>query len=226
MNKITSIFLYIRSCLTFILIGPILLLVLFIYPTATYSLIRPFCKLMIYMFGCKINIQGKFPPNQHFVIMANHSSFLDVFAVPCALKGKYSAIAAAKNFKIPIFSTFLKKLKTISIDRSNKHQAIGGINQAEKVLQSGYHIVILPEGTRTTNGKLGKFKKGGFHLAKNTSANILPIITRGLFNIKPKNRWTLKPGLISINIGKPIYTQGKTIDDLIHETENIFLNNL
>ena len=52
---------------------------------------------------------------------------------------------------------------------------------------AGYHIVILPEGTRTLTGQLNTFKKGGFHLAVNTKARILPIITKGLFNIKPKN---------------------------------------
>ena len=178
------------------------------------------------MFGCKINIKGKFPPNQYFVIMANHSSFLDAFAIPTVLQGKFSAIAAEMNFKIPIYATFLKKLKVISIDRSNQQQAIQGIIQAEKVLKSGYHIVILPEGTRTVDGKLRKFKKGGFHLAKNTKVNILPIVVNGLFNIKPKNRWVIKPGLIEINICKPIETQNKSVNEIILETHNIFLNQL
>ena len=136
----------------------------------------------------------------------------------------YSAVAASMNFKIPVYSLFLKKLRTISIDRSNREQAIAGIKQAEQVLKDGYHIVILPEGTRTITGELGHFKKGGFHLAKNTNARILPIVTRGLFNIKPKNRWTIYPGTIEIKICKPIETDNKEINQLINETKNHFLN--
>ena len=224
MNSIYSIFLYLRSFITFIFFGPLILLVIFIYPSALYSLIIPFCRLMIWMFGCKLKIKGTFPDDKNFVIMANHVSFLDVFAIPSCFKGKFSAVAASMNFKIPVYATLLRKLKVVSINRSNKEEAIKSIKKAEKVLSSGYSIVILPEGTRTLDGKLSDFKKGGFHLAKNTGADILPIITRGLFNIKPKNRWNIKPGIIEINIMKPINSHNKTIEKLMNETQKVFSN--
>jgi 1-acyl-sn-glycerol-3-phosphate acyltransferase len=179
---------------------------------------------MIFMFGCTIKTKGKFPENECFVIMANHASFLDVFAIPTVFKGRFSAVAAAFSFKIPLYSIFLKKLKVVPINRLNKEQAIAGINMAEKVLKEGYHIVILPEGTRTITGDLGKFKKGGFHLAKNANARILPVFTNGLYKIKPKNRWTINPGIIKINIGAPLETSNKNIEELLKETEELFLS--
>ena len=115
---------------------------------------------MMFVFGCKVKIQGNLPVNESFVIMANHQSFLDVFAIPTALSGKFSAVAASMNFKIPVYSTFLKKLKVVAIDRSNLENAIKSISKAEKVLELGYHIVILPEGTRTVTGKINSFKEG------------------------------------------------------------------
>jgi len=177
---------------------------------------------MIYIFGCRIIATGEFPENETYVAMANHVSFLDVFAIPSVFKGKFSAVAASKNFKIPVYSIFLKKLKVISIDRSNRVQAIKGIKQAETLLKEGYHITILPEGTRTTTGKLGEFKKGGFHLAVNTKASILPIITKGLYDIKPVNRFSIKPGKIYIKVGKPISSTNKTVDELLEETKTVF----
>ena len=226
MILIFSILIYLRAFLTFLILGPIIIILMFIYPSLIYKIIPSFCKLMIYMFGCRININGVFPKNKNFVIMANHSSFLDVFAIPCAFKGKVSAVAASKNFKIPIYSMMLKRMKVVSINRIDKEQAIRGITQAEKVLASGYHIVILPEGTRTLNGKLLDFKKGGFHLAKNTQANILPIVTKGLFEIKPKNRFTIKPGPIEINILNPVKVKDKTVNQLLEETQRIFSNHI
>jgi len=224
MSKIISVLIYFRAFLAFVIVGPILLLIMFIYPRSLYSLVIPFCKLMIFMFGCTIKVHGKLPKDEFFVIMANHVSFLDVFAIPTVLSGKFSAVAASINFKIPLYSLFLRKLRAIPINRSDKEKAIASINQAQEVLKDGYHIVVLPEGTRTTSGSIGKLKKGGFHLAKNTNSRILPIITKGLFEIKPKNRWYIKPGKIEIYIYDPINTTNKEIDHLLVETEKVFLN--
>ncbi len=226
MIKLNSILIYLRALLVFFIIGPILLLLTLIYTKLIYIIVIPWCRFMIFIFGCKIHINGELPENESFVIMANHQSFLDVFAVPIALKGKFSAVAASKNFKIPVYKTFLKKLKVVGIDRANLENAIKGITEAEKVLQSGYHIVILPEGTRTMSGKLNSFKKGGFHLARNTKARIIPVIVQGLYDIKPKNRWYIKPGKINIIVEKPIAIDNKTVEELLDETYTVFTNHL
>ena len=224
MKYIFSLLLYVLAGVTFLLFGPPLLLVMFIYPKSLYSMVIPWCQLMVFMFGCKIQSNKKVPLDETYVIMANHVSFLDVFAIPSVFSGKFTAVAASKNFKIPVYATFLKKLKVISIDRSNREQSIKGIKQAESLIHNGYHVVILPEGTRTKDGKLQAFKKGGFHLAINTKAKILPITTKGLFKIKPINRWTIKPGKIKIKVGEPIDSNNKSVDELLLETKNVFNN--
>ena len=226
MIKLNSILIYLRALLVFFIIGPVILLLTLVYTKLIYIIVIPWCRFMIFIFGCKIHINGELPENESFVIMANHQSFLDVFAVPIALKGKFSAVAASKNFKIPVYKTFLKKLKVVGIDRANLENAIKGITEAEKVLQSGYHIVILPEGTRTMSGKLNSFKKGGFHLARNTKARIIPVIVQGLYDIKPKNRWYIKPGKINIIVEKPIAIDNKTVEELLDETYTVFTNHL
>ena len=226
MIKLNSILIYLRALLVFFIIGPVILLLTLVYTKLIYIIVIPWCRFMIFVFGCKIHINGELPENESFVIMANHQSFLDVFAIPIALKGKFSAVAASKNFKIPVYKTFLKKLKVVGIDRANLENAIKGITEAEKVLQSGYHIVILPEGTRTMSGKLNFFKKGGFHLARNTKARIVPIIVQGLYDIKPKNRWYIKPGKINIIVEKPIAIDNKTVEELLDETYTVFTNHL
>ena len=224
MNYLFSLLSYLLAGTTFLIFGPFLLIIIFVYPKSLYSLVIPWCQLMIFLFGCKIQFNKKVPKNETYVIMANHVSFLDVFAIPSVFTGKFTAVAASKNFKIPVYATFLKKLKVVSIDRSNRDQSIKGIKQAENLIRHGYHVVILPEGTRTIDGQLGEFKKGGFHLAINTKAKILPITTQGLFDIKPINRWTIKPGKIKINVGDPIDSKNKSVNDLLLETKNVFNN--
>ena len=226
MNRFFSIIIYLFAFLMFFFIAPIVLLFVIVDSARASYYIINFCKFMVSVFCCKIKVHGNFPTNKTFVIMANHSSFLDVFVIPSVFQPnkKFSAVAASKNFNIPIYSLILKQMRVVSIDRSNREQAIKGIQQAEKVLQDDYHIVILPEGTRTMSGELGKFKKGGFHLAINTKADILPIVVKGLTEIKPKHRWYIKPGMIDVFIGEPIQSHNKSVDELLVETENIFKN--
>ena len=226
MRYMFSLLLYLLAGLTFLIFGPFLLIVIFIYPKSLYLIVVPFCQLMITIFGCTIKSNKKVPLNETYVLMANHVSFLDVFAIPTVFTGKFTAVAASKNFNIPVYATILKKLKVISIDRSNRAQSIKGIKQAESLIQKGYHVVVLPEGTRTHDGKLGPFKKGGFHLAVNTKTKILPIVTKGLFKIKPINRWSIIPGKITINVGAPIDSKNKSVDDLLLETRTVFNNML
>ena len=225
MKFLYSILIYLRSFIVFFTLSPLIIILILVYPRATYPTLIIFCKIMVYMFGCRIVVRGSFPDNECFVIMANHVSFLDVFVIPAVLKGRFSAVAASKNFNIPIYSTILKLMKVVSINRKDKEQSIRGITEAQNVLKSGHHIVILPEGTRTTTGKLLKFKKGGFHLAKNTGANILPILTKGLFNIKSKNKWLITPGTIEIHILDIIQAQNKEVNELLDETYRVLSEN-
>ena len=136
--------------------------------------------------------------------MMNHSSFLDVFIFPLIPRGHYTGVSATKNFKIPVFSTLIRRIQAIPIERKNLKAAIESIKKAEKVLKQNIHIGILPEGTRTLNGSLGPLKKGGFHMAINTGTSIIPVGVSGAFDFKPKNRWWFRPVPITINIGNAI----------------------
>jgi 1-acyl-sn-glycerol-3-phosphate acyltransferase len=167
-------------------------------------------------------VNGVFPKDGTYIIMMNHSCFLDVFIFPLIPKGAYSGVTAKGNFKIPVFSTLIRRIKAIPIERKNLSSAIESINRAEEVLKEGIHIGILPEGTRTLDGNIGTMKKGGFHMAINTGTPIIPVGVEGAFNFKPKNRWWVRPGPIKINIGKAINTSAnnkQNLDGLIHRVE-------
>ena len=157
--------------------------------------------------GVHAKIVGVFPKEGTFIIMMNHSSFLDVFLFPLIPRGAYSGVTAVENFRIPVFSSLIRRLKAIPIDRKQKQQAIQSIKRAEGVLGEGIHIGILPEGSRTLTGKVQPLKKGGFHMAINTGTPIIPVGVSGSFEFKPKNRWWIRPGLITINIGEPVNFQ-------------------
>jgi 1-acyl-sn-glycerol-3-phosphate acyltransferase len=133
-----------------------------------------------------------------------------------------TALVAKENYRYPIWNLMLKRWRAIPIERKNKESAIQSIKTAERILKSGMHVVILPEGTRTITGNLLRFKKGGFHMAYNTKAPIVPVGCIGAFEFKPKNRWTLSPRTITLNYGAPIDPQCYEelgVEGLVKKTE-------
>ena len=202
--KMLSLFLYVSGFLVFIFIAALLIISGFLFLPLFYKIDKLCCHMMLSALLVFPKIKGDFPFDGTYIIMMNHSSFLDVFIFPLVPRGAWTGITAAENFKIPVFSTIIKRIQAIPIERKNRQAAFESIKQAENVLKQGIHIGILPEGTRTLDGKIKPLKKGGFHMAINTNTPIIPVGVSGAFEFKPKNRWWMKPGLVTVNIGDPI----------------------
>jgi len=106
-------------------------------------------------------------------------------------------------FKIPILSMALNKGDFVSIDRQNRQQSIKDLANARKKLEQGIMLWIAPEGTRSRDGELHPFKKGGFHLAIETNAIIVPIVIKGINDILPSKTYQLTiNGEVDVYIGK------------------------
>ena len=223
MRQLYSIWLYGRTVLFVFLFFPPMIVITILMPSLMYKYARFLSKGIFWSFNIKRNIIGEFPDDGPYILMHNHSSFLDLFFLPTVIKGKYTGIVAAKNFKIPIIGSILSRINAIPIHRLNHAKAINAMKIAEEKIQEGYHIAIFPEGTRTTTGNLNSFKKGGFHMAINTQTKILPVITQGLYTIKPKTRWTIHPGEATMIIKNPISPTDKTVEELLEEVRSIYL---
>jgi len=233
MLRILSVLLYIIGGIYFIIFGTYIIIFSLLFGHERLHPTLPFLtRIQLLLLGAWVRTKNKIPKDRQYIIMMNHSSFADVFFSVQPLRGKYTAILASFNFKIPIWNRMLKSFKAIPVYRKNKLKAIEAIKQAEHLIKNlGYHIVIFPEGTRTIDGKLQAFKKGGFHMAINTQTPIIPVAVKGGFQYKPKNRWYIKPTIIDIEVGDPINVKNYSINDvdaLLNKTHSIFkklLNN-
>lgn len=228
MYQLLSIVLYLVGGFYFLIFGAYVIILSFIFSHKYLYPTLPFLtRVQLFLLGAWIRIKNKIPNDQTYIVMMNHASFADVFFSVQPLKGKYTAILASFNFKIPLWGTMLRFFKAIPVYRKDKIKAIKAIKHAETIIKDlNYHVVIFPEGTRTTDGKLQKFKKGGFHMAINTQVPIIPIAVKGGFNYKPKTRWYIKPSIIDIEVGNPIDVSKYTandIDSLIDDTRKEFL---
>jgi len=204
MKIIISIFVYLVAVCVFIVVGPLfVILSFFSSKERMYRLSQFVCWATLKSFFIQVKKEGTPPMSGTYIYMFNHSSFIDVFLFGLSMKGPCTALVSKENYSYPIWGLMLKRWKAIPIERKNKELAHQSITHAEDALKSGYDVVILPEGTRTMTGKLKRFKKGGFHMAYNTKAPIVPVGCIGAFEFKPKNRWTLSPRTITIKYGVP-----------------------
>ena len=195
-----------------------MVLIAILIPSLLYKYARFLSKGIFWSFNIKREVIGEFPDSGPYILMHNHTSFLDLFFLPTVIKGKYTGLVAAKNFKIPLLGSILHRIKAIPIHRFNHTKALDALKIAEQRIKEGYHLAIFPEGTRSITGELSPFKKGGFNMAINTNTKILPITVKGLYNIKPRNRWTINNDIAKMIIAKPINVTNKTVEDLLQET--------
>lgn len=159
------------------------------------------------------NIQPQ--PGQPTIVMCNHSSLYDIPLSLVAFPSHSLRMLSKKELgKIPIMGQGMIAAEFPFIDRQNRQQAKKDLEYARKLLMSGILMWIAPEGTRSKNGKLAPFKKGGFITAIQAGAVIIPMGIRGANNILPArtHQFNLNQH-VEVHIGKPIDASKFTLEN-------------
>ncbi|MFO7867890.1 MAG: lysophospholipid acyltransferase family protein [Bacteroidales bacterium] len=126
----------------------------------------------------RLKIKGKehVSPNRNYVFMANHSSYFDIAALFMATQRKLHFMAKDELRTNPFTGFMLKKIDMIFIDRTNAYKSKESLKRAADFISQGRDLMVFPEGTRTTNGKIGPFKRGGFKIAVDSRIPIIPVV--------------------------------------------------
>lgn len=167
--------------------------------------------------------------NKSYIFIANHQSIYDIFVVYGWLINKFKWVMKNTLRKIPFVGLACHKAGHIFIDRSNPIRAKRSLDEAKKKLRNGSSIVIFAEGSRTKNGKLGKFKRGAFKIAEDLKLPIIPVSIKGTFDIMPVFSYYIKPGKITVTFHEAIDTQNlneQTMDEIIETTRNVIQKGL
>jgi 1-acyl-sn-glycerol-3-phosphate acyltransferase len=164
------------------------------------------------------------------IIMSNHSSLYDIPISAVALNTSLRMLAKKELFKIPVFAAALRRGEFVSIDRHNRDQALKDLNVAKEKMLDGIILWVAPEGTRSTDGKLGSFKRGAFHLALDTKALIVPLVIKDIHKVQGGKDLTLHINQeIEVEICAPVDAAQFTVDtrrELIRQVRNRMLNTL
>jgi long-chain acyl-CoA synthetase len=157
----------------------------------------------------RIKLSGKENlPKEKCILIANHVSMLDTFAIYKSLPFKYqlnTCPAAAKDFFFKNKTVGLLGKLTFNIfGFSRKEDTKQSLKDFGKLTDTNHNILIYPEGTRSRNGKLAEFKEGIGVIAREINIPIVPIKIKGLHEVLPTGNYWPKPGKIEIKIGKPL----------------------
>ena len=144
------------------------------------------------------------PKNKPVIFVANHCSHLDIGCLCKSIPVNLHFIGKKELIWMPVVGWYMFIAGHIFIDRSNRKKAVLSLKKAALKIKNGKNVVMYPEGTRSSTGLIGDFKKGAFHLALDANVSIVPVHIKGTFNVWPKKSIKLTPGDVVVRIGKPI----------------------
>jgi len=166
---------------------------------------RWLCKLN----GIKVDIKGMEHVRQDRaqIFVANHQGYFDIFALSGFLPVQIRWVAKSSLFKIPFLGWAIAASGYIPVVRGNRKKSYQAFLATIEKLKAGNSIVIFPEGTRSEDGTIGPFKKGGLLLSVRSGAPLVPVTLLGTGSIIKKGSGVIRPGRIQIIISPPIPSQ-------------------
>ncbi len=209
-----------------IIFGTLAVIMSFLSEYASDKIAQSWGRLILYACRVKMNIKGleNISPDSSYVITSNHQSYFDIFVLLACLDTSFKFIAKKDLFNIPFLGQGMKRLGYISIDRKNMRSALKSVKKSTELLKNKISILIFPEGTRSPNGELLSFKKGGLNMfLKQSNITVLPVVIKGTVNILKKDSFVIHIGrTVELQVLKPLSPIVKKGDGnvVIEEVEN------
>ena len=141
---------------------------------------------------------------QSYVFVSNHQSMFDVWLIYGWLPVIFKWLMKAELRKVPFVGTGCKAAGHIFVERRNAKAAMESLHEVEKQLVNGVSTVIFPEGTRSTTGETGRFKRGAFQIALDLGLPVIPLSLDGCFEVLPKGKPFVHRHPVHMYIGEPI----------------------
>lgn len=166
---------------------------------------RLWARLALALNCVRVSISGaEHLPDGPVIFMSNHQSNFDILSLLAALPRQIHWIAKKELFEIPVFGPSMRRGGYIPLDRGDGRKALQSMDEAAATIHQGKSVVLFPEGTRTPDGNLLPFKRGGFILARKADVPVIPVTINGSGRINPAGKIRLYSGGIHITLHPPI----------------------
>lgn len=194
-------------------------------------MLSTYADLMTTMTGVELNVTGEEHLWSHrpAVFIFNHQSGLDSIVMAKLTKRDVVGIAKKELENAPIFGALMRATGTVFVDRGNKEKAIEAMQPVVEAMREGMSVAIAPEGTRSATRKLGKFKKGAFHMAMAAGVPIVPVVLKNTLDALPRDGLIIRPATIDVVVLPPIATtqwKREELDARIAEIEDLYRETL
>jgi len=211
---IRTLFVITWTLIATLLMGTLTILLSFFDKTGNlpHSAARAWARSILRAGRIRVKVRGlnHIDGSRPCIFMCNHQSNFDIPVLMAHLPAQFRWLAKAELFKIPFFGYAMRRAGYISIDRSNRKSAFHSLKKAAEIIRNGTSVIVFPEGTRSRDGRIGSFKKGGFILAIDSGVPIIPVSLHGTWPIMPKNTLKIRPGRVTIDIQPPVETSNFT----------------
>lgn len=168
-----------------------------------YDFLRITCRLAgTVVFGIRVRGRELVPREGGALVMSNHQSHLDPVLVGLATDRRLNYLARQTLFRFAPFRWLISSLDAIPLDREGL--GLSGLKETLRRLKRGEMVLIFPEGTRTRDGEVGKFKPGFCALARRANVPLVPAAIDGAFDSWPRTRPLPLPATIHIQFGPPL----------------------
>ncbi|MFZ4456327.1 MAG: lysophospholipid acyltransferase family protein [Bacteroidales bacterium] len=152
---------------------------------------------------------------ESYIFVANHQGSFDIFLIYGFLNHNFRWIMKQELRKVPFAGKACELAGQIFIDRTSVSSIKASMDFARRQLVGGLSLMVFPEGSRTSTGKIGKFKKGAFQLAVDLNLPVVPLTIEGPFDIMPIGTNTLRPHKMRLTIHPPITTNKEGVEAII-----------
>ncbi|MGD1010794.1 MAG: lysophospholipid acyltransferase family protein [Candidatus Aminicenantales bacterium] len=175
--------------------------------------VRSGCRFL----GIRVQVSGleRLDPATPYVFMSNHQSFLDGPLLAAAIPRPVRIILKKSLFRIPILGIGMRHIGFVAVDRKGAKGGQKSIHRAAELMrEKGYSFLVFPEGTRSRDGRIQAFRRGGFFLALEGAAPIVPVTIKGTFDLMPKGQWHARRGDVRVDFHDPISVMGFAADTI------------
>jgi 1-acyl-sn-glycerol-3-phosphate acyltransferase len=161
----------------------------------------------------------------------NHVNFFDPLVLYAGFPGMARGVEEESHFDWPVYGPTIRRLGVIPISRADTPRALASLERAAVLIRErrDFSFAVLPEGTRTLDGRLGGFKRGGFHLAVQTGLDILPVIQVGAYRVNHKGTKLIRPGRVKFVIAPAVPVAShtaETVGAFADRVRSVFLKHL
>lgn len=196
-----------------------------------FTISKQWARMILLVTGVRVSIIGKqkIQCGKRYVIISNHQSQFDILALVTSLGLQFRWVIKKEILKIPLFGWALYAARNMFIDRGDREKALASIHHGIERLPDGVSILVFAEGTRSVDGRLGKFKKGGFMISIEKGIPLLPVAVKGSREILPKGKFAYRSGEIEVVVCDPINPSDYThdsIEKLIERTHSAIVEAL